>query len=104
MDPTAWLALKLKKTRTAAKAWAKNARKKQAIEEDCRLVIDIMDALEEFRLLTRGERLLRSLVQNKLNSLIQDKASYWWQHGRVRKIHLGIDNVTFRALASQNFR
>uniref|UniRef100_A0A0E0D6M1 Uncharacterized protein n=1 Tax=Oryza meridionalis TaxID=40149 RepID=A0A0E0D6M1_9ORYZ len=104
-DGVAALAVKLKKTRSLIKTWVKKKKLSRPLSEDCKFVIDLLDAKEEMGPLSSTELLLRNLVQIKFTSLQLQKAAYWKQRGKVRKIKLGIDNTHFfKAHASHNHR
>jgi hypothetical protein len=52
-------------------------------EKDCRLLINLLDLLEEGRSLSPPERRLRSLTLDALHLFIKEKATYWKTRAKV---------------------
>jgi len=68
-------------------------------------LILLVDLLEEARSLCAGERLLRTLCQDRLALFVQQRAAYWKQPGKFRMIREGDANTKFfHVRASQCLR
>lgn len=74
--PTAALVRRLKSTRAAAKKWRRHRGSCSQREVDCKIVIKLLDVVEENRTLTRAEATLRSIVTNILARTVKEKLLY----------------------------
>lgn len=74
--PTAALVRRLKSTRAAAKDWRKHHESCSQREVDCKIVIKLLDIVEETRPLTPAEATLRSIITNILARTIKEKLLY----------------------------
>ncbi|KAK1609018.1 hypothetical protein QYE76_032691 [Lolium multiflorum] len=64
-------------------------------EQDCRLLINLIKLLEEGRLLTHPEKLLRSLTMDALHLSIKENSLYWRTRAKVRYALEGDENTKF---------
>lgn len=96
---------KLKAVRRASKVWARCKRAPPSLHSNCKFVIYLFDVLEETRLLSAAELLLRRACQERLALAIRERAAYWKQRGKQRAIREGDSNTSFfHAHASQRLR
>ena len=73
VQASAALVRRLKRTREAAKMWRKRHVSCSQRETDCKLVIDLLDRIEESRRHTQMETLLRSVVVVRILSRTVNK-------------------------------
>lgn len=78
-DPAAVLASKLKETRTALRAWRKTFSHISQQETDYKIVINLLDFVEERRPLTPAESRLRSVIVSLLSRVTHAKLTMWKQ-------------------------
>lgn len=72
---------------------------------NCRVVIKLLDLLEECHRLVPVELLLRALVEKRLSAANKALALYWRQHYMFRVCRLGHENIRFfHASASARLR
>lgn len=74
-NTAAILAAKLKNTRTALGAWCKTFASISQQECDCRIVINLLDYVEECRALQPAEACLRTVITNLLHRVTRAKLS-----------------------------
>jgi hypothetical protein len=104
-DAAGDVAARVKRFRFAAKAWKKTHRFIHALDNNCKFVIDLFDFLEEFRLLSGEESLLRADARSALELSTRSQAAFWKQRGKFRAVREGDENTRFfHALASQRRR
>ncbi|CAN6175355.1 unnamed protein product [Urochloa humidicola] len=92
---TAKLVRSLKAVRCASKSWARRKRAPPSIHLNCKFVIYLLDVLEEGRLLSAGEVILRTACQERLALSLRERAAYWKQRAKQRAIREGDSNTTF---------
>jgi exonuclease III len=76
-DAAADLAARLKSFRSAAKVWKHKHRFNPLLENNCRFIIDLFDFLEESRVLSVEESLIRASCRSKLADLVLECAARW---------------------------
>nr|TKW11035.1 hypothetical protein SEVIR_6G207600v2 [Setaria viridis] len=95
----------LKWVRAERKKWARERRRLTTVISNYRIVLALLDLLEERRRLTAGEHLLRNLVEVKLSAANQALAIYWKQRYTFKVCKLGDENTRFfHASASARLR
>jgi hypothetical protein len=104
-DPSVVLVAKLKATRASLKTWVRNKPNLSQQETDCRVVINVIDRVEESRVLSPSEHKLRTLIVNILGRATQAKLMLWKQRSKVRAALQGDENTRyFHACANQRHR
>lgn len=104
-DPAVVISTKLKRTRRSIKSWRKSRPNLGQQETDCRIVIDLLDFVEEGRLLSPIEANLRSLVVRILDRVTQSKLLLWKQRSKIKAAIEGDENTKyFHACANQRLR
>jgi len=94
-DAAGKLAACLKVTRAAAKTWARRIRAPPQIIPNCTFIIELLDFLEELRLLSSHESQARTLCRRKLTQAIKERAAYWKQRSKFRAIREADENTAF---------
>lgn len=95
---------RLKDTRRVAKVWSKHNHTPLLIN-NCKFIIKLLDLLEERRLLSTGEMVLRAHCREKLLQLIKARAAYWKQRGKIKVVKEADENTKFHhAYASHRMR
>jgi hypothetical protein len=94
-DPAACLVRFLKWTRQECKIWARGRHKPDAVIFACDQVVELLDLLEEVRMLTAQERLLRQLVAACRSLAVKELGAYWRQHFSFKLCKLGDENTAF---------
>ena len=89
------LCLRLKRTRSAARAWAKPQTPLDVLIANCETLITFLDLLEELRLLSHQEFALRILIRTSLARLCDQRVTYWRQRGKVCQCILGDENTAY---------
>jgi len=99
------ISAKFKRLRYDLKQWSKSLSKIRMLIDSCNRVIKYLDTIEEFRALFNPEWNLRSLVKQKLSSLLMQQTQYWKQRNTVNRIKYG-DECTkyFHSMATVNYR
>jgi len=99
------ISTKFKRLRYDLKQWSKSLSKIRMLIDSCNRVIKYLDTIEEFRALFNPEWNLRSLVKQKLSSLLMQQTQYWKQRNTVNRIKYG-DECTkyFHSMATVNYR
>lgn len=104
-EAAAILSTKLKGTRRALKHWKGRKNNLSQQETDCRIVINLLDRVEEIRPLSTQEANLRSLVVTILSRVTQAKFVLWKQRSKVWAAIEGDENTRyFHACANQRHR
>ena len=104
-DPACLLAAKLKETRRALKLWRKQQSNLNQQEHDCKIVINLIDRVEERRLLSPHEASLRTVVVTVLGRTTNAKLLLWKQRAKIRAAVEGDENTRFfHACANQRRR
>lgn len=85
-DAAGMLAASFKAVRCKANVWSKVKRAPPSIHQNCKFVIHLFDQLEEYRVLSTGEQLLRRLCQDRLELAIKERAAHWKQRGKFRRL------------------
>jgi hypothetical protein len=78
-DPSVVLATKLKATKSGLRAWKRKKPNLSQQETDCRVVIKLLDYVEESRALSQPERNMRTLIISILSRVTQAKLKLWKQ-------------------------
>ncbi|CAN6206900.1 unnamed protein product [Urochloa humidicola] len=95
----------LKAVRCASKSWARRKRAPPSLHLNCKFVVYLLDVLEEGRILSAGEVLLRQACRDCLALSLRERAAYWKQRGKQRAIREGDSNTAFfHAHASARLR
>ena len=104
-DPAGVLAEKLKATKRALKLWNKQHLNVNQQENDCHLVINLLDRIEEHRSLSIAEANLRSVIITVLSRTTRAKLLLWKQRAKIRAAVDGDENTRFfHACANQRRR
>jgi hypothetical protein len=99
------LAACIKGFRAAAKVWKREHRYTPHFDNNCRFIINLVDFLEELRLLSGHERDLRDDAKLQLAVSVRRTAAHWKQLGKFRAIKEGDENTRFfHARASHRYR
>jgi hypothetical protein len=94
-DATARVVARLKWCRLACKAWTGRTSPFAQHEKDYRVLINLLDGLEEFRLLSPLESRLRTLTIDCLHVSIQERVIHWKAHAKIRYAIKGDENSKF---------
>jgi len=104
-DPSAVLAAKLKNTRFELRAWRKQKPNLSQQDTDCRIVINLLDRVEESRPLVHREHNLQALIVYILGRVTRAKLQLWKQRSKIRAAIDGDENTRyFHACANQRHR
>jgi hypothetical protein len=104
-DPSAALAAQLKQCRRALKCWRRQHANIPQQEEDCKIVINLLDFIEEHRTLSPPENSLRSVIVTVLSRAAQAKLTLWKQRSKIRAAIEGDENTRyFHTCANQRRR
>lgn len=104
-DPSAVLNAKLKETRHCLREWRKQIPRITQQETDCKIVINLLDCVEETRPLSPPELALRTLIVTILSRVSHSKLLLWKQRSKVRAALEGDENARyFHACANQRHR
>lgn len=104
-DTSTVIAAKLKETRRALLEWKKELPRITQQETDCRIVINLLDRVEEARPLSMSESALRTLMVTILSRVSQSKLLLWKQRSKVRAALEGDENTRyFHTCANQRYR
>lgn len=104
-NAAAQIAARLKETRSAIKAWRRTFSHITQQETDCRIVINLLDFVEEHRCLRPAESNLRCVIMNLLSRISHAKLMIWKQRSKVRAAIGGDENTRyFHACANQRRR
>jgi hypothetical protein len=99
------IAEKLKETRRAFRNWKKHHSNLNQQENDCRLVINLLDQIEEHRFLLVPEARLRAVIVVVLSRTTHAKLLLWKQRAKIRAAVEGDENTRFfHACANQRRR
>lgn len=91
----------LKKCRLALRVWRRNTIPINARESNCKLVIDLLDHIEESRFLSFVELALRRTVIKVLHRTVREKLIYWRLRSKIKTTIQGDENSRyFHASAS----
>lgn len=94
-DSAGMLALCLKATRAAAKAWSWCNRAPPQLIPNCKFVLELLDFFEEQRPLSSDETQVRRQCQDRLALAIKERAAYWKQRSKSRAIREVDANTAF---------
>ncbi|CAM0870529.1 unnamed protein product [Alopecurus aequalis] len=94
-DATGRIVARLRRCRISCKLWTKRSRPAIQREQDARILINIIDLLEEHRVLSPPENLLRSLTMDALHTSIKERAIYWRSRAKIRYAIEGDENTGF---------
>ncbi|XP_066311036.1 uncharacterized protein [Miscanthus floridulus] len=104
-DPAASLVIRLKTTRAASKNWRRHQGSISQREVDCKLLISLLDAVEEIRPLNHPELVLLEIIVRLLSRTVKEKLLLWKQRSKIRAAIEGDENTRyFHACASQQLR
>jgi hypothetical protein len=82
-DSALSIATSIKRFRSAAKVWKREHRYVPQFDNNCRFVINLLDFVEETRLLSKEEFELRSCARGHLTDSVQRAAAHWKQRAKV---------------------
>ncbi|KAK1606196.1 hypothetical protein QYE76_029880 [Lolium multiflorum] len=94
-DPTARIVARLRLCRTKCKNWTRQTSPSVEREKDCRILIHLLDLLEEGRPLSPTENLLRSLTMDALHLSIKERSLCWRTRAKIRFALEGDENTKF---------
>lgn len=97
---TSQLCLCLKRTRADLKVWQRSLQRPTAVLQNCSLIIEMMDLLEECRPLSHAEFTLRTLVRSAAQEHATQLSLYWRQRGKINECKLGDANTKFFHLSA----
>lgn len=80
-DKAKILTSKFKNLRTALKSWSSNLSSLKSCIENVTLTLQLLETLEEHRDLSLEEWNFRSILREKLLSLLEQQRIYWKQRG-----------------------
>lgn len=101
-NPSALIAAKLKKMRSAIRAWRKIFTHISQQETDCRIAINLLDYVEEHRCLRPAKADLRCILSSLLSRTTRAKLMIWKQQSKIRAAIGGDENTRyFHACANQ---
>lgn len=86
---------RLKKCPFALRSWRKNIIPLATRESNCRLVINLLDYIEENRLLSPLELFLRRIIIKTLHRIIREKMMYRRIRSKIRSAIDGDENSKF---------
>lgn len=75
--------------------WAKTLSNLKEDISDANALIEMLDAIENFRPLTPLEVDLRKNMKAQLDKLLQQQKAYWQQRGKIKWVTLGSENSHF---------
>jgi hypothetical protein len=103
-DPSGAIYAKLKNTRRILKRWQRFHANIPQQELDCKIVINLLDHIEENRILSAGENNLHTIITSVLSRVANAKLSISKQRSKVRAA-IGDENTRyFHACANQRRR
>jgi hypothetical protein len=77
-------ALKFKNLRRALRDWQSSLQSLTKTIENNKMLILLLDSLEEFRDLSLEEWNARNIFQSNIESLLQQQKEYWKQTGKIK--------------------
>jgi hypothetical protein len=99
------MAEQLKRTRRALKLWRRKHANVYQQESDCKIVINLLDHVEEHRALSAPEISLRTIITAVLSRTANAKLAIWRQRSKVRAAIEGDENTRyFQVCANQRRR
>jgi hypothetical protein len=104
-DAASTIAARVKRFRFATKTWKKNHRFIIRFDNNCKFIVDLIDLLEETRMISGEEEALRRDARAALEFSLRSQAAYWKQRGKFRAVREGDGNTRFfHAMASHRRR
>jgi hypothetical protein len=97
---TSQLCLCLKRTRADLQVWERSLQRPTVVLQNCSLVIDMMDLLEECRPLSHAEFTLQTLVRSAAQEHVTQLSLFWRQRGKIKECKLGNANTKFFHLSA----
>jgi hypothetical protein len=94
-DKAKSLSAKFKNLRRVLKAWQSQLSSLKTNIVNVKLILCLMDVLEEFRDLSIIEWNFRQLLKEKLASLLRQQQIYWKQRGTVKWVKFGDEGTKF---------
>lgn len=85
----------LKKSRTALKTWRRSIASVKTKEANFKVVIALLDEIEESRFLSSQESALRALIIVLLHRTIREKVAYWKLHSKINTAIDGDENSKY---------
>jgi hypothetical protein len=89
------LSSKLKQVRSGLRKWSKSLSNLNKLIYNCNWVLQLLDGLEDQRILSRLENSFRRLVKHHLSQLLDSKRKYWKQRNTIRWVKFGDENTQF---------
>jgi len=104
-EPSAAIAAKLKETRRCLKKWKSSHANVYQQDTDCKIVINLLDLVEEHRVLNAPELRLRAVITSVLSRCTQARLLIWKQRAKIRAAIDGDENTRyFHACANHRRR
>lgn len=94
-DAAKLLTAKFKNLRKVLKAWGSSISNLKQNIANVKLILDFINLIEDFRDLTLVEWNFRSILEEKLISLLQQQKTYWKQRGVIKWATLGDAGTKF---------
>jgi hypothetical protein len=94
-DKAKRLSTKFKNLRRVLKAWQLQLSNLESNIDNVKLIMGLLDVLEEFRDLSVIEWNFRHLLQEKLAILLRQQQIYWKQRGVVKWVKFGDEGTKF---------
>jgi hypothetical protein len=94
-DKAKCLSAKFKNLRRVLKAWQLQLSNLKSNIDNVKLIMGLLDVLEEFRDLSVIEWNFRHLLQEKLAILLRQQQIYWKQRGVVKWVRFGDEGTKF---------
>ena len=104
-DAAKSITAKFKNLRKTLKDWSHTLSNLKETIERVKLVLDLLNFLEEFRDLSLVEWNFRVILEDNLVSLLKQQKSYWKQRGQIKWVTLGDASTHFfHAHATMKYR
>jgi hypothetical protein len=89
------ISAKFKALKSALRMWQSLLSNLKMTIANVKLVISLLDAIEEWRDLTLQEWNFRNILNQKLTDLLHQQMVYWRQRGTIKWVKLGDENSKF---------
>jgi hypothetical protein len=94
-DPAKWLMAKFKRARKVIQGWHKSLPNLAKLIDKVKMIIQLMDFIEESRDLTIQEWNLKDVLVHHLHDLLSKQRTYWKQRGQIKWVTLGDAGTKF---------